>query len=277
MNKRAFTLVELLVVVAIIALLLGILLPALNKAREIAQRTACSANLDGIYTSMYTYSVSNSDNFPSGPKGGTALEITDGTTARNSGTDVEIDDGSHDNYVTGSLWIMVKEGDTGAKSWICPSTNNVKDPLTDDGTSAGDAVNLSETVDFYDVNNLSYSPLSMFDDEIANGWTANVSQDMVLLGDKNSEGDDVAINEDDSGLTKDQIKEANSNNHSSGDGQSLVYGDGHVEFASDPFEGPSTDNVYAKGAVGSATDPGLTTTEMNDAKDVVLVPMDQNN
>ncbi len=50
--------------VPFICLLLGILLPALGKAREIANRAVCSANMNGIYKSMYTYSVTNDDQFP---------------------------------------------------------------------------------------------------------------------------------------------------------------------------------------------------------------------
>lgn len=53
--RRAFTLIELLVVISVIALLLGVLLPSLSAAREMARTTACLSNQRQIATSAILY------------------------------------------------------------------------------------------------------------------------------------------------------------------------------------------------------------------------------
>jgi prepilin-type N-terminal cleavage/methylation domain-containing protein/prepilin-type processing-associated H-X9-DG protein len=66
-NQPAFTLVELLVVVAIIALLIAILLPALRTAREQAKRVVCQLNLHQIALAWHYYLISNEDHFLQAP------------------------------------------------------------------------------------------------------------------------------------------------------------------------------------------------------------------
>ncbi|MEX0744129.1 MAG: prepilin-type N-terminal cleavage/methylation domain-containing protein [Phycisphaeraceae bacterium] len=61
---HAFTLIELLVVLTIMALLIGILLPALGRARETARRVVCLSNLRQMSAATHAYLTNHRDYFP---------------------------------------------------------------------------------------------------------------------------------------------------------------------------------------------------------------------
>ena len=61
-KTASFTLIELLIVVAIIAILAGMLLPALNKARETARKIPCINNLKAFSSAFAMYFADNNDN-----------------------------------------------------------------------------------------------------------------------------------------------------------------------------------------------------------------------
>ncbi|MFC1652747.1 type II secretion system protein [Planctomycetota bacterium] len=64
MKKKAFTLIELLVVISVIAVLMGILMPALKRAKEQALNTQCRSNLRNYGVSLRMYLDDNRSIFP---------------------------------------------------------------------------------------------------------------------------------------------------------------------------------------------------------------------
>ena len=105
----AFTLLELLVVVTVIALLIAIMLPSYKSAREDARRTMCLANMKHLGVGMFTYAVDSRDNGPKimDPMGTTAPR----TLLSRSGEMINL----------GLLWPTIVRD---PRLYFCPSQTN---------------------------------------------------------------------------------------------------------------------------------------------------------
>lgn len=75
-KNKGFTLIEIMVVIAIIITLAGLLMPALNRARRQAKRVECINNLKQIGIALHSYALDNDEKFPTEP--GALQKLVDG-------------------------------------------------------------------------------------------------------------------------------------------------------------------------------------------------------
>ena len=106
-NMFSFTLIELLVVIAIIAILAGMLLPALNKAREMARGTQCKSQYKGIATALGMYGSDYKEYLP-GPSYNHPRRPSNTAFYKSTKCNVV--------YSLNSLYLKQKD-----KFWMCPS------------------------------------------------------------------------------------------------------------------------------------------------------------
>ena len=234
-----------------------------QMADEIANRVKCASNLRMIGQAILLYSNENRGVFPRvrydianpAPTWGTPYEGNPKlgpVDPKKAGMFIEKDSEALPkvNDVTAAMFMLLRTQDITPDVFVCPSTGQT--PMSFGPKKNDTALNWTNWPGNKGIaEHLSYSYQNPYPtkDAIAAGWKLNnaISAEFAVAADMNAGVDALMKVPLSAGV--DAVRVGNSPNHG-GDGQNVLYGDGHVEFQAHPYVGVAGDNIYTYGNSG---------------------------
>jgi len=274
MKRKGITLIELLVVIVVTTLFVGVLMPSLNRSRQLAYRLLCATNLRGIGSTIAVYAGDNEGQYPraggAGAVWGDSGRITQwvGPFAGPKESDA-FNDGTA--TITSCFFLLVKYDYMGVKQFYCRGDQGAGIFRADEAYlrwplaaawdfGGGRRVGKMGEIGVWPGECVSYSYHMPFNIDVEMPgfpiWAAN-RPDSPVCADRNPFLDVYAGSPDIA---------ANTLAHQ-GKGQNVLYKDGRVVFEETPRVGLKGDNIWTYGGdpyVGGGDPNGTPPTNIGD-------------
>ena len=243
---RAFTLVELLVVIGLIALLIGILIPVLGSVREKANRLKCANNLRQIGQAEMAYTIDNKEQYPRVIAAiGYAIYFT-------GPRESDPFNNTWPNDVTAAIFLLVRNHYLATDLFLCPSSTQQQDVVLNLATNIpipptqrsnfNDTKPYGSTLSYCFANPYEADPID-YPEERSFRHSPSAPAQNAIAADRNDGLD--RWKSTNPAAPKSDMEMMNSQNHR-GKGQNVLFNDGHVSWCDNPFVGYNRDNIYTR-------------------------------